>query len=62
MRVFNTSGQVVKTLIHMDMESGSYSVIWNGGLDDGGLVPDGIYLLELTIPGQREVMTISVIR
>ncbi len=46
----------------MDMEPGRYSVNWSGSLDDGGMVPDGIYLLELSIPGQREVLTISVIR
>jgi YVTN family beta-propeller protein len=62
MRVFNTSGQVIRTLVHMDMEPGRYSVNWHGSLDDGGLVPDGIYLLELSIPGQRETLTISLIR
>lgn len=62
MRVFNTNGQVVRTLVHMDMEPGRYSVSWSGSLDDGGLVPDGIYLLELSIPGQRDVLTISIIR
>jgi len=62
MRVFNTNGQVVKTLVHMDMEPGRYSVIWNSNLDDGGLVSDGIYLLELMTTGQRKVITISVIK
>ena len=62
MRVFNTSGQVVKTLVHTDMEPGRYSVIWNSDLDDGGLVPDGIYLLELMTPDQRKAITISVIK
>ena len=62
MRVFSTNGQVVRTLVHMDMEPGRYSVNWSGSLDEGGLVPDGIYLLELRIPGQRETLTISVIR
>jgi YVTN family beta-propeller protein len=62
MRVFNTNGQVVRTLVHMDMEPGRYTVNWSGSLDDGGLVPDGIYLLELKIPGQRETLTLSIIR
>ncbi|MCK4990610.1 MAG: hypothetical protein KAS29_08995, partial [Bacteroidales bacterium] len=61
-RVFNINGQVMKTLVHMDMEPGAYSVIWNSNLDDGGLVPDGIYLLELMTPGQRKAITISVIK
>jgi len=62
MRVFNTSGQVVKTLVHKDMDPGRYSVMWNSDLDDGGLVPDGIYLLELRTPGERKAIRISVIK
>ena len=62
MRVFNTSGQVVKTLVHMDMEPGRYSVVWNCDLDDGGMVADGIYLLELRVPGERKAIRISVVK
>ena len=61
-RVYNTKGQVMKTLVHMDMEPGRYSVIWNSNLDDGGMVPDGIYLLELMTPGQRKAIRLSVVK
>jgi flagellar hook assembly protein FlgD len=62
MRVYNTNGQVVKTLVNMEMKPGRYSVIWNGELDDGGQVPEGLYLLELRTSDQRQVITLSVIR
>ena len=62
MRVFNINGQVIKTLVHMDMEPGRYSIVWNSDLDDGGLVPDGIYLLELRVSDQREAIRISVVK
>jgi YVTN family beta-propeller protein len=62
MRVYNTSGQIVKTLVNMDMKPGRYSVIWNSEMDDGALVPEGLYLLELRSTDQREVITLSVIK
>jgi YVTN family beta-propeller protein len=62
MKVYNTSGQVVKTLVQMNMEPGRYSVLWNSDLDQGGLAPDGIYLLELRVPGERTTIRISVMR
>jgi len=62
MRVYNASGQLVKTLVQMHMEPGRYTVLWNGDLDQGGQVPSGLYLLELRIPDHRQTIRISVIR
>jgi len=62
MRVFNINGQVLKTLVHMDMAPGSYTVHWDGMMDGGGLAPDGIYLLELRIPDHRKTVRLSVIK
>jgi YVTN family beta-propeller protein len=62
MRVYNTSGQVVKTLVQMHMEPGRYTVLWNGDLDQGGQVINGLYLLELRIPGHRQTLTLSVVK
>ncbi len=61
-RVFNINGQVIKTLVHQDMKAGRYMLNWNCDLDDGGLVPDGIYLLELMVPTQRKAIRISVVK
>jgi len=62
MRVYNTSGQVVKTLVQMHMEPGRYTVLWNGDLDQGGQVTNGLYLLELRIPGHRQTLTLTVVK
>jgi YVTN family beta-propeller protein len=62
MRVYNTSGQMVKTLVQMHMEPGRYTVLWNGDLDQGGQVTNGLYLLELRIPGHRQTLTLSVVK
>jgi len=62
MKVYNTSGQVVKTMFQMNMEPGRYSVLWNCDLDQGGMASDGIYLLELKVPDQRKTIRISVMR
>jgi len=62
MRLYNTSGQVVKTLVSMDMEPGRYSIAWDATKDDGTRVADGIYLLEMRAGDERKVMNISVIK
>jgi hypothetical protein len=62
LRVFNTNGQVVRTLVNMHMEPGRYSVLWNGEQDQGGTVPDGVYLMELRTPNHRQTIRIYVIR
>jgi YVTN family beta-propeller protein len=62
MRLYNTSGQVVKTLVSMDMEPGRYSIAWDASKDDGTRVADGIYLLEMWAGDERKVMHVSVIK
>ena len=43
MRVYNTSGQIVKTLVHDNMSAGYHSVIWNGTDESGKSVSSGVY-------------------
>lgn len=62
LRVFNTSGQVVSTLVNMHMEPGRYSIQWNGEQDQGGMVAEGVYLMELRTADHRKALIISVIR
>jgi peptidase M1-like protein/flagellar hook capping protein FlgD len=44
--IYNLLGQEVKTLVRKNMESGSYSVIWNGKGDNEIPVASGIYIYE----------------
>ena len=45
--VYNTLGQVVKTLINSYVETGYHEVIWNGRHSAGKEMPSGIYMFRL---------------
>ncbi|MFZ5800758.1 MAG: FlgD immunoglobulin-like domain containing protein, partial [Candidatus Omnitrophota bacterium] len=49
--VFNTSGQRVKTLVETHQESGEHEVVWDGRNDNGQLVSDGVYLVQVIVNG-----------
>jgi ligand-binding sensor domain-containing protein len=45
--VYNTSGQLIRTLVNEHKQPGIYSVRWNGKNDDGRLVSSGTYFYEI---------------
>ena len=48
LKIFNTKGQLVRTLVDSNLPGGKHSYIWNG-LDDNGLaVSSGLYLYRLS--------------
>ena len=48
LRVYNTLGQVVATLVNDVQDAGYKSVVWNGKNDSGAPVASGIYIYTLT--------------
>jgi hypothetical protein len=47
LRIYNTRGQVVKTLVREPMDAGNHSVTWDGTDDSGNPVGSGVYLYRL---------------
>ena len=47
MSVYNLMGQKVRTLLDAKMNSGSYTVTWDGRDDLGAVAPSGIYFYQL---------------
>ncbi len=45
--VYNTRGQKVKTLVNEVLESGNYTMEWNGSDDSGRSVTSGVYFYKL---------------
>jgi hypothetical protein len=45
--IYNIRGQLVRSLVNRNFESGTHSVIWNGLDDDGLPVGSGVYLYQL---------------
>ncbi|MCH7827302.1 MAG: T9SS type A sorting domain-containing protein [Bacteroidetes bacterium] len=47
LKIFNTLGQVVRTLINKTQKAGFYTVFWNGNNDVGQNVSSSVYLYQL---------------
>ncbi len=48
LRIYNVTGQLVKTLVNEEKESGNYTVTWDGKNNKGRTVTNGIYFYKLT--------------
>jgi len=51
-RIYNTAGQLVRTLIDAHQPAGNYEIQWDGSDDIGQQVGSGIYLYRLTAGNQ----------
>jgi photosystem II stability/assembly factor-like uncharacterized protein len=51
-KIFNITGQLLRTLVNESQKSGHYSVTWDGYSDFGMLVSSGIYIYQLRCNGQ----------
>ena len=51
--VYNTKGQVVRTLANANVKAGNFTATWNGKDDSGNPVANGIYFLRLENGNQR---------
>jgi len=47
LEIYNTLGQRVKTLVHGEQTTGTYSIVWNGSNDAGSFVSSGMYFYHL---------------
>ncbi len=54
--IFNTKGQIVKTLAQNEFMKGSHSIIWNGDDDFGNSLSSGVYLYKLRVNDKTEAV------
>ena len=54
LKIYNLSGQLVRTLLDAEKSTGSYSVIWDGTDEHGIKVTSGTYLYRLQVNGFRQ--------
>ncbi|MBD3161812.1 MAG: hypothetical protein GF346_05995, partial [Candidatus Eisenbacteria bacterium] len=47
LRIFDTAGRLIRTLVAEDLEAGTHAVTWDGTDDRGRAVGSGVYLYEL---------------
>ncbi len=51
--VYNSKGQLVRSLLHADLREGSHSSIWDGRDNHGNPVSSGVYYARLSNPATR---------
>ncbi len=62
LQVFNTAGQLVKTLANGDTDAGEHSVMWDARNETGEEVPTGIYLYRIEVNGQSETRKMTLLK
>jgi len=60
--VYDLRGRRVKILTNQPLESGRYSLIWNGSDENGIPLGSGTYFLKLTTPGHQHTQKIILLR
>ncbi len=51
LRIYNSAGQLVRTLLSEELGAGEHKVVWNGTSDSGRLVSSGVYFYRLDVDG-----------
>jgi flagellar hook assembly protein FlgD len=62
LRIFNTAGQLIRTLVDNEYRSGEHSVRWDGRDSVGQLVASGVYFYELQTGVHIETKKLVLIR
>ncbi|KAA3662585.1 MAG: T9SS C-terminal target domain-containing protein [Calditrichaeota bacterium] len=62
LKIYDSRGRYVKTLVNGVRESGTYSIAWHAVQEDGQLVPSGVYYAILQGENQRRVRKLLLLK
>ncbi|MRR51705.1 MAG: T9SS type A sorting domain-containing protein [Rhodocyclaceae bacterium] len=62
LKVYNTLGQVVKTLVNGDQQAGIHNISWNSRDDQGRQVATGVYIYRICAAGYSETRKLVLVR
>jgi len=62
LRIYDTAGRLVRTLVDGHGTAGAHTQQWNGRDDDGQDVASGIYIYELDVDGRRQTRKLVQVR
>ncbi|MEJ2634371.1 MAG: FG-GAP-like repeat-containing protein [Calditrichia bacterium] len=60
--IYNTLGQIVRTLVNDSRNAGTYTVTWNGRNDHGALVANGLYIYMLKAGNYTQVRKMTFLK
>lgn len=62
LQVFDVAGRSVRTLVDAEVDAGEHVTAWDGADDAGQRVASGIYLVQLTTPGEKASRKLTVLK
>ncbi len=62
LEIFNSRGQLIKSLLHQEQLAGEHSLIWNGKDDFGHIVASGLYLCRIACNGKHETRKMLLLK
>ncbi len=60
LRIFNTRGEAVRTLVNADQPGDFYTVTWDGNSDGGRRLPSGIYFCKIEAGSYSEIRKMAL--
>jgi len=62
LEVYDISGRIISSIHSGAMEAGAHNLTWNGSGSDGGLIPSGLYFLNLSTSEGRCTQAFAILR
>ncbi len=60
--VYNTAGQLVRTLVSGDVQAGEHTAVWNGTDGSGRAASGGVYIVRLTTSTDAASQRVTLLR
>ena len=60
--IYNLAGQKVSTLFNRFLDSGSYTITWNGLDNNGYQLPSGMYFYEMRTPNYQSIKKLVLVK
>ena len=60
--IYNLAGQKVSTLFNRFLDSGSYTITWNGLDNNGYQLPSGMYFYEMRTPSYQSIKKLVLVK
>ena len=62
LRVYNVSGELVRTLVAGELAAGEHTSLWDGRTNRGQAVSSGVYLVRLRAGGRDATQKIQLVK
>ena len=62
LEIYNSRGQLVRSLMHEEQPAGEHTLIWNGKDDSGNGLASGLYLGRITSAGKQETRKLLLLK